>query len=87
MYSLDMGTLDWKIIYDTKKHNFAQFPEVRAFNSFNLIKDSIFVYGGKNFDKIFDDFWRFDLIQNKFSKFSLNLSLNGRYGHAGIIFK
>ena len=66
IYSLDLKTFEWKILYETKGHNSTQYPEERAFNSFNVLNDSIYLYGGKNFDKVFNDFWKFDLVKNKF---------------------
>lgn len=44
------------------------------------------MYGGKDFNNIFDDLWKFDLLTNKFTQIALSNPLPGRFGHSGVVY-
>jgi hypothetical protein len=75
----------WRCIFNDKKHRSNEFPCPRAHGSFNLHNKAIYIYGGKDFSNIFDDFWKFDLQSCKFERIGLSNALEGRFGHSGVI--
>lgn len=77
--------MQWKCLFNPKYHKINEYPKARAHGSFNLQNKSIYIYGGKDFNSIFSDLWKFDLETNKYSKIELINPLSGRFGHSGVI--
>lgn len=51
-------------------------------------KNKLYIYGGKNLHKIFNDFWEFNLETLKFRKLDkkTNVKMENRSGHSAIIY-
>jgi len=78
--------MEWKCLFNAKSHKNTEYPKARAHGSFNLQNKSIYIYGGKDFNYIFLDLWKFDLETNKYSQIELVNPLPGRFGHSGVIY-
>jgi hypothetical protein len=53
--------MEWKCLFNPKSQKNSQYPSPRAHGSFNLHNKAIYIYGGKDFNSIFDDLWKFDI--------------------------
>lgn len=83
---LNFPTLEWRCLFAPKSGRKNDYPKPRAHGSFNLLGDSLYIYGGKDFGTIFDDLWKFDLQTCKYTKLVLLNPLPGRFGHSGVIY-
>ena len=61
IYSLNLDTFVWSILFNPKNNQAGTYHEARAYGSLSLYGDSLVIYGGKNFYDTFSDMWRFDL--------------------------
>jgi hypothetical protein len=84
IYSLDLDTLKWAVLFDSK-HSKMPHPEARSKGSCCLFGDEIVIFGGKDGYNIYADLWSFHLKHLTFTKIQLNLEIEGRFGHCGII--
>ena len=70
LYSLNLDTLTWSTIFDSKNSN-QTCPSPRTHSSFCLHEEELLIYGGKDAYNIYGDLWSFNLRTHQFSRIEI----------------
>lgn len=87
-----VGNAQWTQLWDFNSGGQQVQPEKRAAHAMITFQDSLFIYGGigdtgSGSDKEFDDTWRFDLLEQKWTKVVADVDIKPphRFHHTGVL--